>query len=134
MAAPTTAVPTTAGSTSAGPTTAAPTTASPSIVTVELSFNGGVTDSQLDSIKNSLAATLNVSPPDISLTIKTTLIRETTTIVVAKIETMSPEQASGVSDSLEADSFKNNFNAELDKSGSTVDLDSVSTPTVTNGN
>ena len=113
---------------------AAPTTAAPSIVTVEITFNGEVTESQLDSIKNSLATTLNVSPSDISLTIKTTLIRETTTIVVAEIETTSPEQASGVSDSLEADSFENNFKAELNKSGSTADLDSVSTPIITNGN
>ena len=112
---------------------AATTTAAPSIVTVEITFNGEVTESQLDSIKSSLAATLNVSPSDISLTIKTTLIRETSTIVVAEIAT-SAEEAGDISDSIEASSFETNFKAQLSMSGVGVDLNSVSTPTITNGN
>ena len=92
-----------------------------------------MTESQLDSIKNSLAATLNVSPSDISLTIKNTLKRETSTIVVAEI-VASAEEAGDISDSLKDSSFETNFKAKLSMSGAGVDLNSVSTPTITNGN
>ena len=65
-----------------------------STVTFDMTFSskGAVTDSTLNSIKNSLATLLqtyklSVLPSDISLSIKTTLIRTPWTNVVTSIKT-----------------------------------------------
>ena len=113
--------------------TSGSTTEAPTTVTLEMTFPQGVTESDFDSIKNALATVLGVSPSDITLSLKTTMKREsetttmsTTTIVVATIMT-TQEKAAGIETKIEETGFVSDVNNNL-PSGPT--LNSVSDPVV----
>ena len=111
-----------------GPTTEAPTT-----VTLEMTFPQGVTESDFDAIKNALATVLGVMPSDITLSLKTTMKRQsatttmpTATIVVATVIT-TKDKAAGIEIKSEEMGFVGEVNNNL-PSGPT--LNSVSDPVV----
>ena len=94
------------------------------------SSTGAITDSTLNAIKNSLAKALQsnmypVSPSDISLSIKTTLIRSQQTTVVAEIK-MTPDDAMDLIDDF--GTILSDLNTQLVNDAILVTLDNTSQP------
>ena len=111
-----------------GPTTEAPTT-----VTLEMTFPQGVTESDFEAIKNALATVLGVMPSDITLSLKTTMKRQSVTTttspatIVKAIVMTTKEKAAGIEMKIEEMTFVADVNNNL-PSGPT--LNSVSDPVV----
>ena len=94
------------------------------------SSTGAITDSTLNAIKNSFAKSLQsnmypVSPSDISLSIKTTLIRSQQTTVVAEIK-MTPDDAMDLIDDF--GTILSDLNTQLVNDAILVTLDNTSQP------
>ena len=113
--------------------TSGPTTEAPTTVTFEMTFPPGVTESDFDAIKSALATVLGVNPSDITLSLKTTMKRQSVTtttspatIVVATVMG-TKETASGIEMKIEEMTFVADVNNKL-PSGPT--LNSVSDPVV----
>merc|ERR1711962_405143 len=97
----------------------------------EMTFPQGVTESDFDAIKSALATVLGVNPSDITLSLKTTMKRQsatttmsTATVVVATVIT-TKENAAGIELKIEGMTFVADVNNAL-PSGPT--LNSVSDP------
>ena len=98
-----------------------------------MTFPQGVTESDFDAIKNALATVLGVMPSDITLSLKTTMKRQsatttmpTATIVVATVIT-TKDKAAGIEIKIEEMGFVGKVNNNL-PSGPT--LNSLSDPVV----
>jgi len=107
-------------------------------VTTEMTFTSGVTSSNFDTIKDDLkeaiATALGVDSSMIELTLKSSITRSTSTVVVVTITSTDEDVVGDVEDAIESNSFVSTVNSEISSSAALssagVTLDSVSDPTV----
>ena len=107
-------------------------------VTTEMTFTSGVTSSNFDTIKDDLkeaiATALGVDSSMIELTLKSSITRSTSTVVVVTITSTDEDVVGDVEDAIESSSFVSTVNSEISSSAALssagVTLDSVSDPTV----
>ena len=104
-------------------------------VTTEMTFSGVVSSSYFDTIKDDLkeaiATTLGVDSSYITLTLKSSITRSSSTVVVVTITSTDEDEIGDIEDAIESSSFVSSVNTEISNSGtlSGISLDSVTDPT-----
>ena len=107
-------------------------------VTTEMTFTSGVTSFNFDNIKDDLkeaiATALGVNSSMIELTLKSSITRSNSTVVVVTITSTDEDVVGDVEDAIESSSFVSIVNTEISNSttlfSAGVTLDSVTDPTV----
>ena len=107
-------------------------------VTTEMTFTSGVTSSNFDTIKDDLkeaiATALGVNSSMIELTLKNSISRSTSTVVVVTITSTDENVVGDVEGAIESSSFVSTVNTEISSSetllSAGVTVDSVTVPTV----
>ena len=107
-------------------------------VTTEMTFTSGVTSSNFDTIKDELkeamATALGVDSSMIELTLKSSITRSNSTVVVVTITSTDEDVVGDVEDAIESSSFVSTVNTEISNSttlfSAGVTLDSVTDHTV----
>ena len=107
-------------------------------VTTEMTFTSGVTSSNFDTIKDDLkeaiATALGVDSSIIELTLKSSIARSNSTVVVVTITSTDEDVVGDVEDAIDSSSFVSTVNTAISSSATLlsagVTLDSVSDPTV----
>ena len=107
-------------------------------VTTEMTFTSGVTSFNFDNIKDDLkeaiATALGVNSSITELTLKNSITRSNSTVVVVTITSTDEDVVGDVEDAIESSSFVSIVNTEISNSttlfSAGVTLDSVTDPTV----
>ena len=107
-------------------------------ITTEMTFTSGVTSSNFDTIKDGLkeaiATALGVDSSIIELTLKSSITRSNSTVVVVTITSTDEDVVGEVESAIESSSFVSTVNTEISSSetllSAGVTVDSVTVPTV----
>ena len=107
-------------------------------VTTEMTFTSGVTSSNFDTIKDELkeaiATALGVDSSMIELTLKSSITRSNSPVVVVTITSTDEDVVGDVKDAIESSSFVSTVNTEISSSATLlsagITLDNVTDPTV----